>query len=154
MSEITIDNGWLLDKDMAESQVIEGNQVRLYRESAIVAYLDGSFESAALSASNPTPVRNDEGKLIGHALLRVHNRKLVADMVIDYSTPERLAAETRDGVRHYARAIGTLVFRNCGDGMLDFAQQPVLRMEVDALVLSTTRPTDPKLLAFGEPLLL
>jgi|SRR6185436_7944598 len=152
MREIIVENGWLLDLD--EANLVDGNDVRLYRDTVILAYLEGAYEGAELVECNPTPVHNEEGKVLGYAMVRVQNRKLVADIVIDYASPERLAAETRDGVRHYARAVGSVAHKTRGDGILDFMRPEVSKVEIDNITLTSSKPNDPKVLPLGEPILL
>jgi len=114
MSKITIDNGWLLDQDLDKARVIEQEDARVFRATAIAAYLDREFESASLSAMSPCPVQDEEGKIIGFADVYEKNRKIVVEMVIDNATPERLTAEMREGVRHYARLRGIVHRRSRG----------------------------------------
>jgi hypothetical protein len=147
MGQILMENGWLLDKDLQDSRVIDQNEVKLYKEKAIIAYLD----VPSVKVPNPTPVENDEGKIIGQAHVFIYNQKLIADVLIDYSTPERLSAETRDGVRYWVRAVG--MFEVEVDRLLDFGKPIVAAVQIKKLVLSTERPYDRRLLPFGDPIL-
>jgi len=153
MSKITIDNGWLLDQDLDKARVIEQEDARVFRATAIAAYLDREFESASLPAMSPCTVQDEEGKIIGFADVYEKNRKIVVEMVIDNATPERLTAEMREGVRHYARLRGIVHRRSRGDGLIEFTsvQYSVI---VEAVVLSTEKPSDPRVAAVGEPLLI
>lgn len=154
MDKITTDNGWLLEGDLGSARVIEQDEVKLYRETAIVAYLDGEYEGLTVVDSNPTFVVDEDGRQLGSANIRIQNRKLVADIAIDYGTPERLAAETRDGVRHYVRVRGGVVIPTTYGNLVTFAQHTKKVLAVHTLVLSTQRSEDPRIQALGEPTLL
>lgn len=151
MADIINNNEWLLGQDFEKTRVVTQEDVKLYRERTILAYLEGATAIAALFADNPVPVESDDGKLIGTANVSIQNSKLIAELVIDYATPERLNAENRDGVRHWARIVGML----CTQPSMAFVDvsRPSLTLTVDKLVLSTHRPADGRLLAFGEPIL-
>lgn len=154
MDKITIENGWLLDQDLKDSRVIDGNEVRLFRGGAILAYLDGVYEKATFDGPNPIRIENDEGKILGYANVQIKNRKLVAEVILEYASPERLAAETRDGVRHYVRVDGMLDTESRYDDLLDFHRLAVTKIRILRLVLSPDRPTDPRIQALGEPIIL
>jgi hypothetical protein len=154
MDEIVIENAWLLDKDLKDSRVIDGNEVKLYRESAIIAYLDGEYEDSKFTSENPTRIVNDDGKMIGYANVRLQNRKIVADLAIDYSTPERLAAETRDGVRHYVRVQGHISMNAVDErDLVDFPRHIKKTVHIHALFLTINRSSDPRIQPFGDPIL-
>lgn len=134
---------------------IDGNEVKLYQERAILSYLDTpalNAEKVKISLyKNPVPVRDDIGRHIGFASVAVVNGKLVADVTIDWQTPERLAAELRDGVRHWVRIVGAVNYAYTP--FVDLSSREIAQVEIDYLVLSPVAPSDPRLLPFGEPIL-
>src|SRR5258706_10205121 len=64
---------------------------RLFNFNAIIANLHVS--PTVLGVVNPAPVFNDSGKIVGFASLDLVNSKLLANVNIEYSSPERLEIE-------------------------------------------------------------
>lgn len=155
MSENTEESVGKLEGELAVEKVYTQEETRLYRCRAILAFLDDSSvfdmnDSVVSSRDTPIPVENDDGKLLGFATIEVVGDRLLADIAIDYSTPERLVAETRDGERHFARIVGTLFIE---DAVFVDVQPSLIKaqeLQVDKIVLSTKRPPDARLQAFGE----
>jgi hypothetical protein len=149
-----------LDLDAAVEKVIVGDEVRLYRTRSVVAYLDGPvycFDAAEIRISNPTPVVDDDlnAKVLGFANILIQNcgagpvpaRRLVADIVINYSCEERLLAET-GAEAIYPQLKGlikttTPLFLNPTKRLL------VTQIKINSIVLTRTRPQDPRLDRFG-----
>lgn len=136
---------------------IDGNDVKLYHERAILSYLDTrentvNADRVKISLDrNPVPVKDDCNNVIGFASVAVINGKLVADATIDWHTPERLAAELRDGVRHWLRIVGVVNYAY--EQFVDLSSREISEVQIDYLVLSTKKPRDARLLPFGEPIL-
>src|SRR5271165_966595 len=141
----------------SQERVILQQDVRMYEERAILAYLDSpyfDYSKVALALEkNPFPVKNDDGDQVGFANIYAQNGKLVAEVTLDYHQPERLSAETRDGVRHWLRMNGTIVLQPSEDPFLDLLgnRQVARLISLEYLVLSTRRPSDRRLLPLGEP---
>lgn len=75
-------------------KIIDQESAKIFNVKADVFYLDKLFEDCLVILENPVPVNNDEGKVIGSAALDVVNKTIIADIFLDYSTPERFDIET------------------------------------------------------------
>lgn len=144
-----------------DERIFLQEEAKLYHAKAILAFLSSNdhydFSQTVFTFSeNPLPINNEEGKLIGFAAVERRNDRLLGDLAIDYSTPERLSAETRDGLRYYPRLVGEMFLEPASDTFLDtFGRcRAVQWMVVDGLVLSTKAPRDFRLQPLGELILL
>lgn len=144
-----------MDNKYEQIREISGEETRLYRQTAILAILDTphvNYSNVSLElVRNPVPVTNDSGEMIGFASVFLSNGKIIAHVAIDYSTPERLAAEVRDGVRHWVRIEGSVNYLN--EIFVDTTRITAKNVTVFRLQLSTRRPSDVRLAAFGEPVI-
>lgn len=146
-----------LDGEPAVSRVIIQDEVKLYRARLTVAYLDGGvydFGPTSVSfAQQPTPVYNDEHQAIGFAALSVerteNGRRIVAEVTIDYATPERLLAETQSE-KLYPWIFGSM--RMAQIPLFDFQARLVpMTLVVHGVQFSRLRPTDERVGALGWP---
>ncbi len=83
-------------------KVIDSNSTKTFNVKSDLFYLDDdrgytrvvSFKGTKLKIPNPLPVRNNSQEVIGAGALEVQNNVVVADIFLDYFTPERLTLET------------------------------------------------------------
>jgi hypothetical protein len=158
MSENTQENVGTLDGDAPVERVITQDEVKLYRSKGVVTYLDGGiydFGAASVTfKANPVPVLNDDNKTIGFASVTVvrdesGRRSLVADIAIDYSTEERLLAET--GEKLWPRVFGTMRFAALP--LFDFQQRLTpTYLRIDGIQISRVAPSDERIPRFGQVL--
>lgn len=73
-------------------RVITPETGRTYRMKGVLMEFDGNVPQ--LVAGTPVETLNDSGGLIGYATVYVDGNKLLAEIDIDYQTPERLLIET------------------------------------------------------------
>jgi len=144
---------------METDLVVEKSKV--FNQPVILAYLEGpiyDFTNCLLEVNNPVPVKNDENKTIGFGMVQIKNGKLIADLAIDYHTPERLSAEIQDGVPYWAHVTGKLSLCKSYNlsNMLDFfgAKQTVSIIAISSVVLSTQKPKDHRIQPFKEVIVL
>lgn len=157
MSDIAEESLGILDGTLAIERVITQEDARLYRAKAILAYLDDSsldFSKATITTEgNLVPIESEDGKLLGYASVDLVNNRLLAEVAIDYATPERLSAEMREGLRYYPRIRGSIQVLDGVFVDITPIKAQVQYLEILKLVLSTERPSDPRLQALGEPVL-
>jgi hypothetical protein len=137
------------------------DEAKLYRTRAVLGYIENKhfdYTGSTITTEFPVvPVENDEGKLIGFANLTINKKSIWADISIDYSTPERLSAELRDGERVFPRMVGELVTREENPSpFVDLAggRRVVVSLKVSKVVLSSQASSDKRLQPLGEPVLL
>lgn len=84
---------------MQVDKVYTEQDTKTYNVVADVFYLDKkknkNFKECSVLVENPVHVRNDENQIIGSAVIYVENHVVIADITLDYSTPERLNIETK-----------------------------------------------------------
>lgn len=144
-----------------KERLVTPENTRLHQQKCIVGYLDGfdvaDFSEAELVVENPVPVYGVDGKPIGHAALYVDKfRAIVADMSVDYATPERLEMES--GGLLYAWPLGSVelaageVLSSLEVRLIDMAEPPkVARVQVGGVALRRQRPTDIEVPPVGTP---
>lgn len=139
------------------ARVITQDEVKLYRTRMTVAYLDGPVydfgPTSVAFAASPTPVYNDDNQQIGFASLSVEKteagRRIVAEIAIDYSTPERLLAETQSE-KLFPWLFGAM--RAAQLPVFDFqGQLPILGLMVHGVQFSRLPPTDTRICPLGWP---
>jgi hypothetical protein len=134
-------------------RVIDGNEVKLYRARAVIAYLDGEvydLEATVFQFEDSlVPVVSDDGRQLGFATVTIEGTRVVADFGIDYASEERFLAET-EAIKLYPHLYGSMVFMP----MLTFDFHKRLaptKLRIDGVVLSQKRPTDERVPALGKP---
>lgn len=142
---------------------IPESEVRIYRTTVILGDLSSpEYKMMGVAAKTPIPVYSEDGLLLGHAGIRLVNRKLVADIAIDYACEERLLAET-GAERLWAWLVGELkivVPLQLGlgpNGSAGIDLSIPLRgsyLHVEEIIINHTPPHDQRMGRFGEPVLL
>jgi hypothetical protein len=130
---------------MDQDRVIEQDTVRLYR--ARVTLLESNEDillgEAKIEYLNPLPVLDDTGRAIGGASISSDGDRVVADLVFDYASPERLDIESDIPV--YAHPRGSLRLDALPlsdfDGTL-VGPLKVLMVKVTAVALSNKAPRE------------
>ncbi len=158
MAETIEEAVWDITGTPEVDRVLLQDEVKLYRARAVLAYLDSphyDYDDTVVSYENPLPVRNEEGALIGHANIALVNGRIIGDVLIEYASPERLVAETRQGVRHYPRLMGTSMGTLSASPFVDtFGKKlKVLALTVKGITLSAHASSDERLQPLGEPVL-
>lgn len=77
-------------------RVFTDSDARLLRVKAHLVDLYSTWyvpNNTRLQVENPLPVRSEDGRLLGYASAVVEGHRLVADIAIDYATPERLTIQ-------------------------------------------------------------
>ena len=159
MSEPTIEQS----QPVVEQQVvkeIKQEDANLFRTKAVLVYLDSpvyDFSATEISfPQNPVPVYSeDREKHLGFATLYLDTRggiqRIVAEIITDYATEERLLIETGE-IRLYPRFYGRQGFR--AQAMFDFTKPlEVFTLTVDGIILSTAKPADTRIAPLGTPVL-
>lgn len=135
-------------------RVITEEDGKTYRARAcLVKTIEGPFATdgfRGFSFPNPVPVHSVDGRRIGFAELEWDGKQLMAEVVIDYASQERLLIET--GEKLYARPVGVVVLKNTDDPCIDF-QDPIeiVRARVEKVLLTTTAPRDERIDPLGKP---
>jgi len=147
-----------LDAEIAVDKVFLQDETRLFRTKTVLTYMNTGVYNIMVEPryENPVPVYSGEKK-IGFATVTTEgdplgtNRRLVAEIAIDYSTEERLLVEIGEE-RLYARYFGRLGVP--GTAFFDL-QEPlkVTLLTIDGIVLTDTKPFDERLKALGKPTL-
>lgn len=139
-----------LDLETPVDSVVLQDEVKLFRLRATLIYLDGhvfDFNYVDVSALPPVPVHDQANRRIGFAsveALQGPPEQLVADIVIDYATEERLLIET--GEKLYAFCFGHLKIRQDANGVFDLHRPlPVELLTVDGIQLLRRTPTDSRI---------
>lgn len=158
MAETIEEAVWDITGTPDVERVIVQDEVKLYRARAILAYLDSpyhDYSDAVIAIENPLPVINDMGQLIGHAHAELVGNRIVAEVAIEYSSPERLVAETRQGVRHYPRIVGVEHCKLVGQPFIDTHGDKtyIVALTIEGITLSERASTDKRLYPLGEPVL-
>lgn len=138
-------------------KVIKQEDTRLLRVRAVVGTFRSEvfdYDRAELIVTNPVEVVSEDGESLGWASVYLDGMRVIADMVLDYATPERLSYENGESL--YAQAQGTMDF-NVLDfeqrGTLDFSGRPYRVRVLDVTVLKvvvTAKPTDDSLDPIGR----
>lgn len=153
-----------LPAETEADRVITQESAQVYRARVLLAVLDSphyDFSDAHITSANPVPVFGYESSdKIGFAAVSLEEGegktpKLVADLTIDYSTPERL--EIEEG-RLYARVAGEWDGHASEEEdafLLDFYGERVKIDEVRIayIVLAPEKPRDARILPVGRPVL-
>ena len=134
-------------------KIILQEDVKLFRVKGVVAILDTPFydyTKAKINLHNPTPVKDFSTKKIGFANVFVENDKLIADVVLDYYTPERFDIDVKNDV--YLGVNGFLVLEEEKLKRLDLygITKKVLQISILSLVLTHRKPTDTRISPLGE----
>lgn len=77
-------------------RVFTDSDARLLRVKADLVSLSPTWYDPAntrIQVESPLPVRSEDGRLLGYASATVEGHRLVADIAIDYATPERLTIQ-------------------------------------------------------------
>lgn len=77
-------------------RVFTDSEVRLLRIRATLLELSPTWydpHNTRIQLENPLPIRSEDGRLLGYASVSMEGSRLVADMSIDYATPERLTIQ-------------------------------------------------------------
>jgi len=129
-------------------------ETKLFRRKAVLTYLDGpvyDFDLDRVEFENPVPVYGSDMKKLGFAMVSVEDNRILADITIDYSTEERLLAET-GSTDLFPRFFGRMGVPAMA--LFDFqAPTQVLQLMLDGIQLSPDKPADPRLGRFGDPVL-
>ncbi len=129
---------------------------RLFTKLVLLAYLDSpvyDFGPTEIDfKSDPLPVYSEDMKPLGFAAVSMDTRcdtpRLVAIVVIDAASEERLLAETKQ-VKLYPRLFGAMAM--AGMPLFDFhAQLRPMKLRLDGIMLSRYAPTDKRVPPFGE----
>lgn len=107
MSDIDFDIDVMepLEKNLILEKVIDESSAKIFNIKLDVFYLDNEnmlsrkhkYSKCQVVVNNPVPVKNDCGWIIGSSVVEVEGKIVTADIFIDYSTPERLDMETKNG---------------------------------------------------------
>lgn len=77
-------------------RVFTDSDARLLRVKTVLVDLSPAWYdpvNTRLQLESPIPVRSEDGRLLGYASAVVEGHRLVADIAIDYATPERLTIQ-------------------------------------------------------------
>lgn len=130
-------------------RVIDGNVVKTFQCAGTVLVLDKTIptenrEGMVVNFTNPVPVKDDAGILIGFATLRLEGKRVEADFFLDYHTPTRLEIETK-AKKLYPYALGVEAIALDVD---ENGSEKIESIEIDSIGLSGEEPLDPRI----EPL--
>lgn len=148
-----------LDYPELNERIYFENDVKIYQTKAILSYLNSPFLEFSRNTRylilNPIPVHNDDGKEIGFADVFLINNRLVANISLDYATPERLASETKEGLQYYPHVKGILELEEEMEWRLDLygKRKKVLGLEILSIKLLPYPTEDPRLDSLGKPIL-
>lgn len=85
-------------KELSEDRIFTDEDAKTFTKNVEVFIFDThnvvDYTGCLVTYDSTVPLKNDDGKIIGSAVLSMDHNILVADMFIDYSTPERLNIET------------------------------------------------------------
>lgn len=153
-----------LDGPPVVERVVTGDTKTLQLKT-VLSYLDGvgyDFSEAVLELpEGPVPVYSEaDRRVIGSASVAIEGNRLVADLFIDYATPERLSIE--NGEKLYARAFGDFDSYDCDDADLDSKTdrfslefgshvKHVLDVYVEWILISATPRQDRRIDPLGKP---
>lgn len=146
--------------ELYEHKIFVGDEVKTYQTKVILSYLDSPFlnynRNTRFILENPIPVRNDDGRDIGYADVFLRNGRLVADLSLDYATPERLASETRTGLQYFPHVKGIIDVDDGPDWSLDLygKRKTVRALTVLSIKLLPFPTEDVRLDSLGKPMLL
>jgi hypothetical protein len=152
------------DLPLEEIVILDTERTAPYRTSAILGYLSDSphfdFSKAEFLYNNPLVVKSEDGRTIGHAVVHIdENWKVLADIFLIYSTPERLEIET-GAMRWYPRILGTMGPQESTPCLLQFYGEPrkILTVYFLGVVLTREAPTQDstgrnQILPLGEKIL-
>ncbi len=87
-------------EELVIEDVLDTETAKTFTVKALIDKVDNKVEIVA--ASNPLRVVGEDGSNVGFATIYMERNMLVADLVINYSSPERLLIET--GEKIYASA--------------------------------------------------
>lgn len=126
--------------DVLEGEVFLQEEARTFRVRQVIGYLDQMPRYVTgVWYDNPVPViRALDGEQLGYAYLTVDETKIVADVMLLYSTEERLLIETGDKL--YARI----------DAEVPTATGPLC---IGALTISSEPRKDSRIEPLGKPVL-
>lgn len=138
----------------AIERVITEEEGKTYRaRAALVKTLEGPFDTKnfqGFTFANPVPVLSADGRNIGFANLEWDGRQLMAEVVIEYASQERLLAET--GQKIYARPEGYVALAASKNAYVDFQELiEVTHARIEAIRLTTDAPRDVSIDPLGKP---
>lgn len=149
-----------LDGILERETVIDLKDTRLCRVRTVLAHLDETprldFEDSEIEIENPIRVMADD-RNIGWATVALNGYRLVADLALEFSSPERFVIET-GSEDLYARVSGALQFKlddGADTGVLDLygSKRSVRRLLVESIVITRDRGLDPDLEPLGKAFL-
>ena len=131
-----------------------GEVCKVYRKTITFANFDFSPVYDLADAiydfeEDGVKIKNEDGRIIGFALLTLDGTVLRANCCIDYYTEERFLSQI--GML-YPHVVGKLVTRpGKNDKFMNLHEKSrVFKVVVDHLVLSLKRPADPRICKIGE----
>lgn len=100
---------------------------------------NGDRTKCKVSFENPVSVFSDDGRLLGAARLYQEGKALMAEMFLDYATPERLDIE--NGVKYYLWNNGhdTVTGAKIGNHLV------ILSSNIQSLMLQKHAPNDKRI---------
>ncbi len=95
----TVEEVGSLDNPPPIERVITEENAKTFQVSTELFILDKigdyDFTNCKVEFSNPVPVKNSSGTVIGSAVVSVEHSFVHAEVFLDYSTPERLDIQTK-----------------------------------------------------------
>lgn len=130
---------------------------------SILAYLDNpnvNYIFVNEQSGNLIPIYNDERRLLGYADVYVKGERLVAELAIDFATPERLNIENDDQPL-FARIVGEYQVEpdlHSNDyPLIDIVGgdiKPTFNINISEIYVTSESPLDDRIDSLGKPVLL